>query len=39
MKQSSTMNVVVWVWLAVYLLAAGILLAGGLVMFMIQLVT
>lgn len=39
MKQSRGINLVVWIWLAVYLLAAGILLAGGLVMFVIQLVT
>lgn len=37
MKQSNAMNLVVWIWLAVFLLAAGVLLAGGFVMFVIGL--
>lgn len=33
MKQTSAVNVVVWIWLAVYLLAAGVLVLGGIFMF------
>lgn len=37
MKQSTAMSMVVWIWLGVFLLAAGILLAGGFVMFVLGL--
>ncbi len=37
MKQSKTIGVIVWIWQAVFLLAAGTLIAGGVVMFVLGL--
>lgn len=39
MKQPNWLTAITWIMLALYIFAAGILLAGGLVMFVIQLVT